>query len=123
MEYSKPWTVHTERKLSEEDAIYLKLQKETYYFVYGSTLFQPDQPLFNKVVVQPTSCASDVSPLYNSATITHGKQICFACHSETVLPIPLDMQQSYKNMHLVYNDCYMNGKRPRTRGPMSKAAK
>ena len=75
MECSKPRNVHSERKLSEEDAISLNLQKETYDFVCGSTSFQPDQPVFSKVVVHPTSFASDISPLYYSASIPHGKQM------------------------------------------------
>ena len=47
----------------------------------------------------------------------------FACGSETVLPTPLDMQQSHENIHPVCNDCHMNGKRPRTGSPMNKSAK
>ena len=78
----KPRCIYAVSKLHKEEEIIIERVREARTLTYtcGSTLFSPDSPLHNTIVVRCNCCRADpVEAAYFSATLKKFPPVCFYC--------------------------------------------
>jgi len=121
-ECKKPRCIYSLSKLSPRELQEIELVKETNLYTCGSSLFPPDSPYHNRIVVRVSLvCSNNMEAQYYSSVLVHFPPVCYYCGlGEESLVNNEEMnelKESYAIVHPLCFICASDGKQPHCKQP------
>ena len=116
----KPRLIHAQKRLNQTDTQEVEKLQDDMLYSCGHQLFPDDHRLKETVVVQPSTCGSDLSPLYFSSQCGF-PLACYNCgDTQNLVEIPEDLAAACQSVHPMCYHCKGLGVDFRKRGQKRK---